>query len=145
MSDRIFGALSALVALAYIAGATQIQSGFMPDPVGSKLFPMMVGGIGFVCAVLIFLKPDESPAWPDVGIFLSILFAVVTLVAYAYALKPLGFILPTAVASAVVSFLIRRNLGTALLTGVGLSVGLFVLFKYALGLGLVAFPKHLIG
>jgi len=145
MSDRIFGALSALVALAYIASATQIQSGFMPDPVGSRLFPMMVGGVGFVCAVLIFLKPDEAPSWPSLGVFIAILFAVLTLVAYAYALKPLGFIIPTAVASAVVSFLIRRNLLTALLTGVGLSVGLFALFKYALGLGLVAFPKNLIG
>jgi len=136
MSDRIFGALSAMVALAYIASAAQIQSGFMPDPVGSRLFPMMVGGVGFVCAVLIFLKP---------GNLLSILCAVLILIAYAYALKPLGFIFPTAVASAVVSFLIQRNLKTAFLTGVGLSIGLFVLFKYALDLGLVAFPKNLIG
>jgi len=145
MSDRIFGALSAMVALAYIASAAQIQSGFMPDPVGSRLFPMMVGGVGFVCAVLIFLKPDESPAWPSLGNLLSILCAVLILIAYAYALKPLGFIFPTAVASAVVSFLIQRNLKTAFLTGVGLSIGLFVLFKYALDLGLVAFPKNLIG
>lgn len=145
MSDRIFGALSALVALAYIASATQIQSGFMPDPVGSKLFPMLVGSVAFVCAVLIFLKPDEAPSWPGVGVFVAIGFAVLTLVAYAYALKPLGFIIPTAIASAVVSFLIRRNFLTAVLTGAGLSVGLFVLFKYALGLGLVALPKNLIG
>ena len=145
MSDRIFGALSALVALAYIASATQIQSGFMPDPVGSKLFPMMVGSVALVCAVLIFLKPDDEPSWPGFSTFLAISFAVVTLIAYAYALKPLGFIIPTAVASAVVSFLIRRSLLTAMLTGVGLSVGLFLLFKFALGLGLVAFPKNWIG
>jgi len=97
------------VALAYIASATQIQSGFMPDPVGSKFFPMLVGGVAFD------------------------------------ALKPLGFIIPTALASGMVSFLIRRNIGTALLTGIGLSVGLFVLFKYVLDLGLVAFSKNLIG
>ena len=145
MSDRIFGALAGIVALAYIVSATQIQSGFMPDPVGSKFFPMLVGGVAFVCSVTIFLKPDKSPQWPGPAIFLSILFAVITLVGYAYALKPLGFIIPTAVASGIVSFLIRRNVVTALLTGIGLSVGLFVLFKYALGLGLVAFSKNLIG
>ncbi len=117
----------------------------MPDPVGSKLFPIMIGVVGFICAVAIFLKPDEAPNWPKLGIVFSILCAVVTLVGYAYALKPLGFIIPTAVASGVVSYLIRRNLLTALLTGVGLSVGLFALFKYALGLGLVAFSKNLIG
>ena len=133
------------MALAYIASATQIQSGFMPDPVGSKFFPMLVGGVAFVCSVTIFLKPDKSPEWPEPIIFLSILCAVITLVGYAYALKPLGFIIPTALASGMVSFLIRRNIGTALLTGIGLSVGLFVLFKYVLDLGLVAFSKNLIG
>jgi len=145
VSDRIFGTLAGLVALAYMASATQIQSGFMPDPVGSKFFPMLVGGVAFVCSVAIFLKPDKSPEWPKAGTFLSILCAVITLVAYAYALKPLGFIIPTAIASGVVSFLIQRNFVTALLTGVGLSVGLFVLFKFVLDLGLVAFSKNLIG
>lgn len=145
MSDRIFGALSGLVALAYIVSAFQIQSGFMPDPVGSRLFPILVGSVALICAITIFLKPDESPNWPGIGVIFSILCAIVTLVAYAYALKPLGFLIPTAIASGVVSFLIRRNVVTALLTGIGLSVGLFALFKYALGLGLVAFSKNLIG
>jgi len=145
VSDRIFGLISALVALAYIASATQIQSGFMPDPVGSKFFPMLVGGVAFVCAVAIILKPDEPPSWPSAGIFISILAAVLTLVGYAYALKPLGFIIPTAFASGIISYLIGREFLRALLTGVGLSVGLFVLFKYVLDLGLVAFSKNLIG
>ena len=33
----------------------------------------------------------------------------------------------------------------AAITGICLSVGLFVLFKYALGLGLVALPRALMG
>lgn len=145
MSDRIFGALTGLVALAYIVSATQIQEGFLPDPVGSKLFPILVGSIALLCAVTIFIKPDESPDWPGIGTFFAIFCAVATLVAYAYTLKPLGFLIPTAVASGIISFLIQRRFITALLTGLGLSIGLFVLFKYALGLGLVAFSKTLVG
>ena len=134
-----------LVALAYIVSATQIEESFMTDPVGPKLFPILIGSVAFICAMAVIFKPDASPDWPGPVILLALLCAVLTLVGYAYALKPMGFLLPTAVASAIVSFLIQRNFLTALATGVGLSVGLFLIFKYALGLGLVAIPKTLIG
>jgi len=145
VSDRIFGALVCLLALAYIASATQIQLSFLTDPVGPKTFPILIGVVAFICGAAVIIKPDESPEWPGFGIFLALLCAVVALVGYAYALKPLGFIIPTAVTSAVISYLIQRQIIKALLTGVGLSLGLFVIFKYALGLGLVAFSKNLIG
>lgn len=133
------------MALAYIVSATQIQSSFMTDPVGPKLFPYIIGGVALLCAVSIVLKPDESPGWPGPAVFFSLLCAVVALVGYAYALKPLGFLIPTAVASGIISYLIQRRFSTAILTGLGLSIGLFFIFKYALGLGLVAFSKNLIG
>jgi len=145
VSDRIFGTLVCIVALAYIVSATQVQTSFMTDPVGPKLFPIIIGSVAFVCALTVIIKPDPSPEWPGPAIFLSILCAIAALVGYAYALKPLGFLIPTAVASAIISFLIQRNFITAILTGLGLSIGLFFLFKYALGLGLVAFSKNLIG
>ena len=145
MSDRIFGSLVCLVALAYIVSATQVQTSFMTDPVGPKLFPILIGSVAFVCALTVIVKPDESPDWRGPAIFIALLCAVVALVAYALTLKPLGFLIPTAVASAIISYLIQRNFVTALATGAGLSIGLFVIFKYALGLGLVAFSKSLIG
>lgn len=145
MSDRIFGSLVCIVALAYIVSATQVQMSFLTDPVGPKLFPIIIGSVAFICALAVIIKPDESPEWPGPAIFLALLCAVVALVGYAYALKPLGFLIPTAVASAIISFLIQRNAVTAVLTGLGLSIGLFLIFKYALGLGLVAFSKNLIG
>lgn len=77
--------------------------------------------------------------------FGALAFAVLILVGYAYALKPLGFLLPTAVAAGVLSYQISPNLKHAALTGISLSGVLFVIFKYALGLGLVAVPKWLLG
>lgn len=61
--------------------------------------------------------------------------AVVVLALYAVLLTPLGFLLPTAVTAAILSYQISPRAGPALLAGVGLSLGLFVLFKFALGLG----------
>jgi len=145
VSDRIFGLVVALVALAYIASATQIQTSFMADPVGPKTFPILIGSVAALCGLIMVLRPDPDPDWPVLRTFGALVFAALVLVGYAYALKPLGFLIPTAITAGILSYQIEPRAGRAVLTGLGLSVGLFVLFKFALGLGLFAFPKGLLG
>lgn len=144
-SDRIFGLVATLLALAYIASATQIETSFLSDPVGPKSFPIMIGAVGAICAMYMVFKPDPDPQWPIARTFGALGVAVVVLVLYAYALRPLGFLLPTAIAAGILSYQISPRARPAVLAGIGLSTGLFVLFKFALGLGLVAFPKALMG
>jgi putative tricarboxylic transport membrane protein len=91
------------------------------------------------------LRPDKEPHWPARRTFLALAISVIILIGYAYALKPLGFLLPTAVAAGILSYQISPNPKHAALSGIGLSIGLFVIFKFALGLGLVAIPKGLLG
>ena len=141
LSDRIFGLAVILVALVYIASATQIQVSFLSDPVGSKAFPIGVASVAIICAVVMILRPDEEPAWPELWTVFSIIISVVLLVGYSYALKPLGFIIPTAIVSGALSYQITPKLRFAALSGIGLSLGLFVLFKFILDLGLIGFPK----
>ena len=102
-SDRIFGLVMATVALAYIASATQIQTSFLSDPVGPKTFPVLIGIVCAICAMFMVLKPDPEPDWPVLRTFGALFFAIVVLVAYAYTLKPLGFLMPTAIAAGVLS------------------------------------------
>ncbi|MCK0139983.1 tripartite tricarboxylate transporter TctB family protein [Aliiroseovarius sp. F47248L] len=144
-SDRIFGAVVTLVALAYVASAMQIQTSFMADPVGPKTFPILIGCVAALCGIIVALKPDPDPDWPVLATFGSLGLAVVVLVGYAYALKPLGFLIPTAITASILSYQIEPRAGRAVLAGIGLSVGLFLIFKFALGLGLVPFPKSLTG
>ncbi|MCK8485408.1 tripartite tricarboxylate transporter TctB family protein [Aliiroseovarius sp. S2029] len=144
-SDRIFGAVVTLVALAYVASAMQIQTSFMADPVGPKTFPILVGCVAALCGMIVAVKPDPDPEWPVLATFGSLALAVVVLVGYAYALKPLGFLIPTAITASILSYQIEPRAGRAVLAGVGLSIGLFLIFKFALGLGLVPFPKSLTG
>ena len=142
-SDRIFGLVAALVALAYIVSATQIQSSFLADPVGPRVFPIIIGVVAAISSMFLVFRPDPEPQWPAARSFAALGFAVVVLVAYAYALKPLGFLVPTAIVAAILSYQISPRARFAALTGASLSLLLFVLFRYALGLGLVAFPKWL--
>lgn len=141
ISDRIFGLVVLMVSLAFIAGATQIQTSFLSDPVGPKAFPMLVGAISGLCGLVLMIRPDPDPDWAKGRTLIALIVAVAVLVAYAYSLKPLGFVIPTAITAAVLSYQISPRIRPAAFAGIGLSVGLFVLFKYALDLGLVAFPK----
>lgn len=145
MSDRLFGVVALLASVAYFMAASNIPTGFLVDPVGPKLFPRLVSGVAALCALLIIFKPDDEPSWPSAGTWLSLAIALGTLVAYAYALKPLGFLIPTAVAATVLSFQIRPHALMAVLTGTGLSAGLFLLFKFGLGLSLFAVPRSWMG
>lgn len=140
-SDRLFGVVVILGALAYAAGALQIQTSFMSDPVGSKSFPLILATVAGICGLVMIVKPDADPEWPGITTLGSLLISVVVMVAYAYTIKPLGFMIPTAICAAILSYQISPRALPAALTGIGLSIGLFVIFKYALGLGLQPFPK----
>ena len=142
-SDRIFGLISAVVALAYIASATRIQTSFLVDPLGPKAFPIMIGAVVVASAIWVFARPDPDPEWPSLRVGLKIATAVAVLLGYALALRPLGFIPSTALAAGLISYQIRDNAAGAALIGVSLSVGLFVVFRTLLGLGLAAWPKFL--
>ncbi len=144
-SDRIFGLVATLLALAYIASATQIETSFLSDPVGPRTFPIMIGAVAAICTMYMVIRPDADPDWPTVATFGALGFAVIILVLYAYALRPFGFLIPTAFATGILSYQISPRAGAAAATGLGLSVGLFLIFKYVLGLGLVAFPPGLLG
>ncbi|MFV2037848.1 MAG: tripartite tricarboxylate transporter TctB family protein [Paracoccaceae bacterium] len=144
-SDRIFGLVVLMVALAYIASATQIQSSFLADPVGPRAFPMLIGAVAGICGLVLIVRPDPDPEWPARRTFGALLIAVVVLVGYAYSLKPLGFLIPTAICAAVLSYQISPRPRMAVITGASLSVGLFALFNLALGLSLRGFPREWFG
>jgi putative tricarboxylic transport membrane protein len=142
-TDRIFGLVVVIGALAFFAGALQIQTSFLSDPVGPRMFPMMISAAALLCGLTLIAKPDAEPDWPERAAWVHMGIALAVLVAYAYGIGPLGFLLSTALAAAGVSYLISPNVRYAALTGIGLSLVLYVIFKYGLGLGLFAFPRAL--
>ncbi len=140
-ADRIFGLVMIVVALGYLYSATQIETSFLSDPLGPRVFPYLVGGFVLICAAVLVIRPDANQDWPGLGTTLQLAIALAILVGYASAVRPLGFLIPTAIAAGVLSYQINPKPVSAALTGVGLSAGLFVIFKMVLGLGLQAVPR----
>jgi len=134
-SDRIFGLVTLITAVAYLAAATQIQTNFFSGEYLPKLFPMLIGGVAAISSLVLLFRPDPDPDWPATGSWIAMGVAVVVLAIYAVLLKPAGFILPTAIAAGILSYQISPRVRPAILAGVGLSIGLFILFKFLLGLG----------
>jgi len=141
MSDRLTGLIVIMVALAFFVGATQLESPFFADPLGPKTFPMMISSVALIAGMVMVLRPDEPPQWPELVTIGRLILATIILVFYAYSLKPFGFLLSTTAAAAALSYQIKTNFFHSLLTGLGLSAGLFLIFKFALGLSLSAFPR----
>ena len=144
-SDRLLGLGTIAIALAYIASASQTQIGFLSDPVGSRTFPYIVGGIAAFCGVYFVLRPDQDPSWPDLRTFMRIGLALVVMYVFTQALKPFGFLIPAAVASAALSYLISPRPGPAIVAGIALSLVLFAVFNFGLGLSLSPFGRYFAG
>ena len=133
-SDRVFGLVVILAALAYIVSAFQLQTSFLSDPMGSKSFPIGLGIVAILCGCVMIFRPDEESDWPGPISVLKIAISVAVMVAYAYALKPIGFLIPTALAASILSYLITPRIVFNVIAGIGLAVGLYILFRYGLGL-----------
>ena len=104
-----------------------------------------MGAVALVCALAIVFRPDDEPGWPPLATFGRITIALVVLYGFAVALRPFGFLIPAAVASAAISYLISPRPVAAALCGVGLSIVLFAIFRFALGLSLAPFGRLFTG
>lgn len=138
--DRLVGLVAVLGAVAFGAAASTLPLPFFSDPLGPRAFPLLIAAVIGVCGLVMLLRPDPDPDWPSAGGWGALTIATLVLLAYAYALQPLGFLIPTAIAATILSWQIDPRPRFAVVAGPALSIGLFLLFRFVLGLGLVAFP-----
>ena len=140
MSDRILGGASVVLAIFFIWAATQIELSFLSDPVGPKTFPIIIGVMVGVAGLVIMLRPDPEPQWPALGRILEIVAAVVVMVAYAELLPEIGFVIATAIAAAFLSWRLGAGPIQAVIAGIAISAGIYVIFHLILGLSLARGP-----
>ena len=140
MSDRIMGGVGLLLAAFFIWQATLIQESFISDPVGPKIFPIIIGGLVALSSLTILFRPDDEPEWPEFNRLFEVGLTVAVMIAYAYALPIAGFVLSTAVAAAYLSWRLGTPPVKAAIAGIVIAVGIYVVFHLILGLSLARGP-----
>ncbi len=140
MSDRIFGGVGLLFALLFIWAAFHIELSFISDPVGPRTFPIIIAIVMAVSSLVIFIKPDVEPKWPQAARLLEIVIAAAVMVLYALALPVAGFLIATAVAAAFLTWRLGTQPLWAVVSGVLTSVGIYTVFHLILGLSLARGP-----
>ena len=140
MSDRLLGGILLALALAFIAGAMQIKAAIVFDALGPKSFPIIIGVLLALASLYPLFRPDPEPDWPPPARGLEIVAALGVMIAYALLLEPLGFVIATALAAAILSWRLGAPLVVAALAGIGISVGIYVVFHLLLGLSLARGP-----
>ncbi|SON55106.1 Tripartite tricarboxylate transporter TctB family protein [Hartmannibacter diazotrophicus] len=140
MSDRMLGAVCVLLAAFFIWQATLIETGFIVDPLGPKAFPIIIGTVLGISGLYPLLRPDPEPEWPSRGGILEIGFATLVMIAFAVALPNYGFVASAAVASGLLSWRLGSSPLAAVVTGIGIAVGVYLIFHFALGINLARGP-----
>jgi putative tricarboxylic transport membrane protein len=144
VSDRLTGLALLALAVAYgiAAGGYQAMIG---DPLGPAVFPMALAITLGLLSLYLIVRPDREPDWPRGRALRKQVLTLVAFVAYAYLLEPLGFIVSTLLAVAVLGWLLGARLWQAAAAGVAIAGVLFVLFDTLLGLPLPAGVLGLVG
>ncbi|MDA9884050.1 MAG: tripartite tricarboxylate transporter TctB family protein [Burkholderiaceae bacterium] len=140
MSDRIFAFICLALACLMTWGATVIEESFIQDPLGPKVFPLVIAFVLAACGVAMLLRPDGEPIWPTRRKQIQLLWTVGAMVLYVQFLPVVGFLISTAVGAAFLSWQLGATLRQACLGGLSISVGIYVVFRLILGLSLARGP-----
>jgi len=140
LSDRLFGGIGLLLAVFFIWQATQIELSFISDPVGPRVFPMIIGALLGLASLVVVIRPDAAPQWPAAGRLFEIAVSVAVMVTYALLLREVGFVIATAFAAAFIGWRLGTPPLWALVTGVSTALGIYAVFHLILGLSLARGP-----
>lgn len=137
MSERILGGVLLFISIAGIWIARSFEAPFSYEPVGPRAFPILILALLGISAIALMLgKTSHTTEWapPPVLKRIGALFLIVLI--YAFLFDKLGFILATALMVAPVARFFGGSWKQAAAGGIGLGVGLFILFDRLLDVAL---------
>jgi len=141
--QRVVGAawLGAVLLLASIAWAYRAQYAY--EPVGPRAFPLLCLGLMALGLAAWLLRPppierdaDDPPL--DARLLRKVAACIGLLLGYAALFEPLGFILASTLAGALVARLYGGRWVGSAVTGLAIGIGLYVLFDRVLEVPLPA-------
>lgn len=135
MTDRLTGLLLLAFAVWFGVLGWNLPRSFFSDPTGSRAFPLGVAALLAPLALALILRPSRTAvAWAPRGTWPLLGVMLLTLVAYALVLEPLGFLLATVLAFTALALVFRAPPTRAVVASVVATVTLYALFGWVLEL-----------
>jgi putative tricarboxylic transport membrane protein len=128
------GLCFAVIGIVFVLGAVKLKVGVPTEP-HPGFFPFVDGIILIALSVLFLFKTWGEQAGENhaFGNIRGLSIVVVTLVLYVAALEPLGYVITTAILSAVILKVLETKPLALVLVSVGLAIGSYLLFTRLLG------------
>ena len=136
MTDRITGVVLLILAALYGFGASNLKAGFGSGVLTPKDFPLLLAASLGLIALGIIFRPDPDAELLKGRSWLNLVIVSLSFIAYAYLIVPIGFIAATTLETGFVSQRFGAKLWQAALTGLAVSVALYLIFVYGLGISL---------
>lgn len=131
-SSRVAAIVLLLFSFAYGIAGSQIDYAFSSDPLGPRVFPVVLAALLAVFAILYFFFPGAAEPWPQGALLRrSILLPALILVS-AVTLEPLGFGVAMFLLIAGVARIFGASVKAALIGGVLQASFWYFIFIYLL-------------
>ncbi|GBU09421.1 membrane protein [Gammaproteobacteria bacterium] len=128
MLTRYFALILLIISAVLMLIAKNFISPFNYDPVGPRAYPLLLLILLSGCSLWLLFKPKISlPAIPKMLIIRAII-CVIILLSYAFLFQPAGFILSSLLAIFSLGILFGGAPIYCALTGIIMSISLFILF-----------------
>lgn len=135
-ADRVTGALLVALGAAVGAEATTFDVFFLTDPVGPKALPLLSAVILVGAGLTLVARPGVTAPWPARATLVRMAAAVAAFGVYAALIVPVGFVVATTATVSALSLLFGGPSKRSVASALGLSVVLWYLFVWVLGLPL---------
>lgn len=142
LDDRKLGILALLFAAFLTWAGHDLEAPFSYEPIGPKVFPLLVAAVMALCGVLLVIKGGNRVPENAAGANSRIWLMVFILTGYAILFQWLGFTLATALMTVLVGRLFGASWLFAAAGGIGLGLLLYGLFDKVLD---VVLPVGLLG
>jgi len=129
-SDRILGIICLVLGAWYVFEVrTFVETAFGSGPVGPKTLPVILGIFFSAMALVLIVRPDESPTWPSLGIWWQLAAVVATSFLYGQLLDVGGFIIASTVLSVIVGLFFKGPIAKLLPLSFVFSVAVAFIFN----------------
>lgn len=136
-TDKICALIIIGLGLIYCLLAYFIPAGLDTETLGPRFYPLIIGFAFSISGILLFFQNRQYKIyWPPLATWYTLLKLLAGILIYAYFITKLGFLIST---SLLVMFLAKLFLATnkkAIITGIAISIALYVIFDFLLDLPL---------